>query len=87
MAGVEHPQGDDQMTDFTAAEKLYLTWRLRERLLTDHGGWRGVARWLYAWTRRPDGTRVDTLTPDETLHGYITEDANHWHELRRQGNA
>ena len=69
--------------EYSASDKLYLTWRLRERLLTDHGGWDGVVQWLYAWSRRPDGTRVTLDGNPATLRQYVTEDAHHWHELRK----
>jgi hypothetical protein len=58
------------------ARELVNRWEQR------YGSYTEVLKAFYFNTRRPDGTRVDTLTPAADFHRFALEDAAAWQASR-----
>jgi hypothetical protein len=64
--------------------RRYLTHKALERLLEFHGQWEGLAKWLYAGARRPDGTALPYTFTLDFVMPIVEADAAAWAESRRK---
>jgi hypothetical protein len=82
---LDHPaiQGA-MMAEYPVEVRRYLTHRAIQRLLEDHGGWDGVALWLYSGSKRPDGSRLPYAFSAEFIAPIMAEDAAAWDATRRK---
>lgn len=63
--------------------RRFLTAKLRDQMLQDHGGWHGLIQWMYAAKLR-DGVRLPMRPSTEFLWPMVLEDAAAWEASRKE---